>query len=272
LNKSPDHTYSFNITGAVKEWKAGNTSASKDKGVVFKASNAVEADTSVDNYKTFGSYNRASNQPSLTVEYYGVAADLLGVYASDVETYSCLTHIKSSLEDCGYETVRKRTGSFTRDAVLGWMDAGGTSVFLSNGHGSRSPTDESVEQIGTCIFLNESYWYEQISSDEFPAEMDLSNLKLAVFVGCQTGLGGEGGPNLPTVVVEHGAETAIGFSDSIYSDGAFEWTRLFFQKLVDGKTVGEACEELNRNEDNVEGVYEVVTCAVVCGNKNNRFF
>ena len=63
---SPSHQYSFNITAAVQGWIDGTYS--KNKGIIFKSSSTIESGTSA-NFRTFGSYNRASYKPSLTITY-----------------------------------------------------------------------------------------------------------------------------------------------------------------------------------------------------------
>ncbi len=66
VGKTAKHRYSFDITAAVKAWKIGNYSAFN--GIIFKASSSVENGTT-NISKTFASYNRSSNKPSLTVTY-----------------------------------------------------------------------------------------------------------------------------------------------------------------------------------------------------------
>ena len=68
----------------------------------------------------------------------------------------------------------------------------------------------------------------------------LSNLKLALFIGCKTA-GPEATYKLPLTVVGKGATTAIGFLDSIDYNVANEWVEDFFGKLTQGKNVYEAC-------------------------------
>ena len=63
---SEQHRYSFNITEAVRGWMDDNYDQSK--GIVFKASTAVE-NGSTYNWRTLGSYNRASYKPTLSVSY-----------------------------------------------------------------------------------------------------------------------------------------------------------------------------------------------------------
>jgi len=63
---NPKHYYAFDISDAVQGWIDGN--CDQNKGILFKASSAVENGTATTN-RTFGSYNRSSNKPSLSVTY-----------------------------------------------------------------------------------------------------------------------------------------------------------------------------------------------------------
>jgi len=63
---NPKHYYAFDISNAVQGWIDGN--CDQTKGILFKASSAVENGTATTN-RTFGSYNRSSNKPSLSVTY-----------------------------------------------------------------------------------------------------------------------------------------------------------------------------------------------------------
>ena len=60
------HRYSFDITQAVEGWMIGNYD--QNKGIVFKANSSVE-NGSTYNWRTMGSYNRASYKPTLSVTY-----------------------------------------------------------------------------------------------------------------------------------------------------------------------------------------------------------
>ena len=64
------HRYRFDITSLACNWAAGTQSPAK--GIVFKATNTFENQTG-DNIqhwkKTFASYNRSSNKPSLSMSY-----------------------------------------------------------------------------------------------------------------------------------------------------------------------------------------------------------
>ncbi len=63
--------YGFDITAAVKAWMNGT--ASKSRGILFKTTAAIENGSSYSSV-TFASYNRSSNQPSLTLTYQNMAA------------------------------------------------------------------------------------------------------------------------------------------------------------------------------------------------------
>lgn len=63
---SPVHWYSFDITPAVQGWIDGNYT--QNKGIIFKVADSVENGSAIKN-RTFGSYNRSSYRPSLTVNY-----------------------------------------------------------------------------------------------------------------------------------------------------------------------------------------------------------
>jgi hypothetical protein len=63
---SEQHRYSFDITQAVQGWMDGNYD--QNKGIVFKAHATVESGSTY-NWRTMGSYNRASYKPTLNVTY-----------------------------------------------------------------------------------------------------------------------------------------------------------------------------------------------------------
>ena len=63
---SNKHWYTFDVTSAVQGWIDGNYN--KNKGIIFKVDSSVENGSAIKN-RTFGSYNRSSYRPSLTVNY-----------------------------------------------------------------------------------------------------------------------------------------------------------------------------------------------------------
>jgi len=58
--------FGFDITSVVAGWKSG--AYAQEKGLIFKAADSVENGSTLV-HKTFGSYNRSSYKPSLTVTY-----------------------------------------------------------------------------------------------------------------------------------------------------------------------------------------------------------
>ena len=63
---SSKHWYLFDVTQAVQGWIDG--SCNPNKGLIFKVADSVENGDDIRN-RTFGSYNRSSYRPSLTVNY-----------------------------------------------------------------------------------------------------------------------------------------------------------------------------------------------------------
>lgn len=83
---NPVHWYSFDITKAVQGWIDGNYS--KNKGIIFKVSSTIENGSTINN-RTFGSYNRESNKPTLSVTYSKTNSSLIGngtYYLNNKET------------------------------------------------------------------------------------------------------------------------------------------------------------------------------------------
>lgn len=62
LNQTPSHRYSFDITSAVRTWYSSTVAL--NQGIIFKSNSENTL-----RYKTFASYNRATNKPSLTINY-----------------------------------------------------------------------------------------------------------------------------------------------------------------------------------------------------------
>ena len=82
---TPAFWYEFNILPIVQEWAQGRNSgtlAKTDQAIVFKSTDSYEQSTSTQ-YVCFGSYDRASYKPSLTITYYSTPTISVqsGVYA-----------------------------------------------------------------------------------------------------------------------------------------------------------------------------------------------
>jgi hypothetical protein len=89
---------------------------------------------------------------------------------------------------------------------------------------------------------------------------------LVLFIGCETGYGGETGNNLPSIVVSQGAEVAIGFSESIGCIAANEWVEEFYTYLLNGCTVSDAASKASESQSTSSGLKN----PVICGNKDYK--
>ncbi len=268
-SKNPPHRYSINITQAVRGWKSGFYSQST--GIMLRAGDDVEYGSG-ELYKTFASYNRASNKPSLTVNYYVPDAVLLGIPDSEPghDHSSVFTTITPYLQRCDLE-AEVHYGNTYSPAVQLYLDNNENEVFLSRSHGGCSPNpDEGSNVVNiTCIFLS-SETDECLSNTNISSSLNLSNLKLAVFCGCLTARGGEGANNLPSKVVQLGADTAIGFTEKINCSDANQWTQLFFDYLSLGFCVEDACN-LVKNKTIDWNQESTIDSVVICGNKLTSF-
>ena len=105
-----------------------------------------------------------------------------------------------------------------------------------------------------------------INSSYILPDDSFENLKLAVFMGCETGYDGEGGKNLPTVVVNQGAEVAIGFKMDIDCSKSNIWIENFYESLLGGATVSQAARYATSQETSYLPFAE--DNIVICGNEN----
>lgn len=172
-----------------------------------------------------------------------------------------------ALVACGYSDATAYISEFTADYITSLMDGDNSGFFLSRSHGTQRKNSSGI-QIGTGLLLtdpvNENdgvYLY----SNDIPSSINLSNMKLMAFVACHTGDGGSSGPNLPSAVVARGAETAIGFTDTVNCDKADAWSKQFTELLSEGYSVGDACEYLSTINDFISTPF---ASPVICGNSN----
>lgn len=260
---NPKHRYSINITDAVKSWKSGFYSQSK--GIMLKAHNSVEYGSSY-LYKTFASYNRASNKPSLVVNYYGPNAALVGIPDTGHDHSTVFTTITPYIQNRGL-TRNIYYGNTTAATVESYLDNNQNSVFVSRCHGFANESTHYGEITVTSTAIEVNFQTkEYLSSSALINTVDLSNLKLAVFCGCKTARGSEGAKNLPTVVVQRGAATAIGFTEEIDCSDANIWTERFFYYMSLGYSVQTACNTVI-NEDRTWKSKSTISSFVICGSR-----
>ncbi len=79
--------------------------------------------------------------------------------------------------------------------------------------------------------------------------LDLANMQLVMFIACETAYGGSTGSNLPSVAVDQGATTSVGFKENIGCSDANNWTMDFFDLIESGVNVHSACAQLADQND-----------------------
>lgn len=175
-------------------------------------------------------------------------AVLLAVEPNDNrDRTSWLAGTASHIESMGISEADEYYGSYAPEYTMELLNNDENCIFISRSHGGYIDVNEVKNTfINTNEFaLNQEDKYLYAKRLESISNGKLSNMKLVVFIGCKTA-GPEANIKLPLVTVGKGAETAIGFMDTIDNDAANDWVEDFFGKLAQGKTVYEACIELNQ--------------------------
>jgi len=95
---------------------------------------------------------------------------------------------------------------------------------------------------------------------------DFDNVYLALFIACKTAHGGEGARNLPSAIVEQGAQAAVGFKNNIGCSSANSWSIELFSHLIEGNTLQQAVYKASQGFSESTGLnYGNV---VICGDEN----
>lgn len=191
-------------------------------------------------------------------------AILLGVPDVGHNHISCLNSIRTIITGMGYSSASAYEGTFSNVTLDNYLDTDTNGIFVVRSHGGYETSPWSGEQVGTYILTSGNDYDGTIlyRSHTMATTLELSNMELIMFIGCETGKGGVGARNLPTVVVDRGATTAVGFSETIGCSSANRWTIAFFDLLSEGKSVYEACLTLS---DEYEGTG--LDKYVICGYK-----
>ena len=188
---------------------------------------------------------------------------LVGVDNGDNHDHaSCYINVESRLRNNGYSNVYRYTGTFETSDIDEYLSNDNYNIFVSRSHASVEMFFEDMQQ-NSYILLNELSSSNEIRyrSNASIKRFDLSNLRLAMFIGCRTGSGGVGGNNLPSAAVAQGAETAIGFTDTINCPDANAWTQEFFVLWDSGSTVEMVCSNLARSSSYRAGnLHKYIIC------------
>ena len=114
-------------------------------------------------------------------------------------------------------------------------------IFFFSGHGLPGMIQINESTIGSSVNAlfyakGDEYSFEKTSNS-------YSTMKLAVFLGCQTGKNSDRYGNLVDSVTSKSASCAIGWTDNIVSEGTGPWTRSFWTALYNGKTILQAHDD-----------------------------
>ena len=245
--------YSLDITNMVACWLSG---AWPNYGVILKEPSESVSEKMTEFYATDAPPEYI---PKLVINYISVinVAQLVGVYAGENHNHeSSLLGAQVYLENMGYTVPSVHTGSFTKEKIQSYLNDNINTIFISRSHGAYY-TSNGIQQY-TCIDIGNNVLF---TSNTDMSTLDLSNMKLIMFIGCATGRGGEYSNNLPSRAIELGATTAIGFSGNIDCALANAWLLQFMQLMEYGYLVGDACTFLQLQATFVgSGLEEVVVC------------
>lgn len=157
-----------------------------------------------------------------------IAASNRSVYVnySMIKNYSnqYYTEIKDNVTDMGYACWGYKNPSNT--TVIENMKK--SDIFIASGHGAPG---EFACNNGTYIVgknMGSSGTYIALST--LPGG-SLSNLKLAFWYSCNSGITQSEWGNLVDVTISKGAKCAVGWKDEIHENINIEWNRLFFEKV-----------------------------------------
>ena len=171
---------------------------------------------------------------------------MLGFPDTGHNHYSYMDNVQSNM-GTNFSTYTKLQGSYTKEYILSTIDNTGNNVFVSRTHGGEQMNGGSV--VTTAIYLDQYDDEVYLSGEDLynsytggGANVDLTNMRLMVFCGCNTASPNviSGHYTLPESAVKCGAECAIGFSGTIVCESANDWTKKFFELLGDGMTVSQA--------------------------------
>jgi hypothetical protein len=184
---------------------------------------------------------------------------------------SSLTSAKIQLESNSWDEVTLQTGSVAANTCKNDLLA--TNIFTSRSHGIVADSEHENVPSATGIVLNDNTtnviaFYSHNSSNMTSESVfissgeDYSNIDVALFIACETGYGGKGANNLPTMIVNCGAKAAIGFTDPIACASANTWTSRFYTAFLWGYSLGDAVDYASEPFDEYSGLSreQVIIC------------
>ncbi|MCR4710415.1 MAG: DNRLRE domain-containing protein [Clostridiales bacterium] len=242
-----DNWYEANVLNIVKKW---TESGITNRG--FELCDDTESD--MNHWTNFYSSDAESpNKPELSIIYNGKKARVLGVVNSGGHDHtSWLSPARIALNSCkSISNAYYSSGDFSISQINGHLSNSTYNVFISRSHGGVKYYDSGSQKNTYIVLDDNANNYLKYESDDSSGinSIDISNMKLIVFIGCKTGSGGTSGYNLVSVANSQGATTVIGFRDTVNCAKASLWAEKLCNKLKSGKDIYTACNELSSTSD-----------------------
>ncbi len=129
-----------------------------------------------------------------------------------------------------------------------------SDIFISRSHGEGDEEDKTSwiylynEVVTTGSVLSSEDLYDYTTNT---AKVNLSGVTLVMFVGCQTGYGGAGAPNLVNAAHDAGADFAVGFKMRVDCTAASKWAEYFCMYFANGYSVADAADMAQEASDDL---------------------
>ena len=212
-----DQWYNWNITGIVKKWAID--SSLKEKGLQLRTYTTFFEDSSVyaEYMKTFSSMQvNANYKPYIKINYIHKGALLYGIECEGYDCSNPLINTQSILSKYSYNTTIRRMASVKATDVVKKLEGDKSNnifFFFSDG-GYKNNMSTMV-----------TYTTDELTPNSFKNVKDLSHVKVALLVGCNTT---KADNNIPAKMVNLGTKYSVGFDTYIYADEAENFIIDFF--------------------------------------------
>lgn len=209
--------YKWNITNIVKKWVTD--SSLKQKGLQFRSYNSFfeESSSYAEYMKTFSSMQGNANyKPYIEINYINKGALLYGIESKDYNCEKPLNGTRSILSKYSYNTTAMRMVSVNATDVVKKLESNkSNNIFFFFSHGKYK---NNMSAMVTCTA-------DELTPNSFANVKDLSHVKVALLVGCNTT---KADNNIPSKMVSLGTKYSVGFDVNIYADEAENFVIDFF--------------------------------------------
>jgi hypothetical protein len=259
--------YTFSCRVAAQYWYRNHPNGDRNNyGIMLRYYDETIADYNAVYSADCSSENK---RPSLVIFYDLEAADipvepdmpvnpdradvdirLYGITNEGHDHLSCLTYVSNLLDDNDYTQNTVVSGSIHPEVFKLQLKL--ANIITTRSHGVFLPMADG-ELFDMALWLNDDRDARYLFVDRLVhlsghtiAYIDdqdsFSNIDLCLLIGCETAVNGSDGTNLPSRLVDRGAETVVGFEDEIICVVANTWTEMFYEWLLDGNSVEEAVD------------------------------